>query len=310
MRKTWIIFFLIVLSLTLFFAACGKFEINKTQTTTLDETTTEGITTNPQNLLTVSFNSNGGSKVSSQQVEKGEKAQKPSDPERNGYEFTGWTYEGEDWSFIGYTVTSDMVLEAKWKPIEYSIIYELGGGTNAASNPTTYTIESDAITLADPTWEDHIFTGWNVASIPSGSTGNITVTSSWDPIYFIFSGNTITGLTNLGKKSMKELVIPDSVTRIGSDAFSGCTGLTSITIPDSVTSIGNSAFWNCTGLTSITIPDSVTSIGNYAFYNCSSLTSITFQGTKAQWNAISKGSSWNDRTGNYTITCTNGTISK
>ena len=47
------------------------------------------------------------------------------------------------------------------------------------------------------------------------------------------------------------------------------------------------------GLTSITIPDSVTSIGSSTFEGCSGLTSITFNGTKAQWNAISKGYHWN-----------------
>ncbi len=52
--------------------------------------------------------------------------------------------------------------------------------------------------------------------------------------------------------------------------------MTSITIPDSVTSIGSSAFSGCGGLTSITIPDSVTSIGRYAFSGCGGLTSVTF----------------------------------
>ncbi len=63
-------------------------------------------------------------------------------------------------------------------------------------------------------------------------------------------------------------IIPESVTSIGSSAFSGCSGLTSITIPNSVTSIGESAFFNCSGLTSVTIPNSVTSIGYYAFQGC------------------------------------------
>ena len=52
-------------------------------------------------------------------------------------------------------------------------------------------------------------------------------------------------------------------------------GCQSTTIPNSVTSIGSDAFSQCFSLTSITIPNSVTNIGNYAFYNCSALTSIT-----------------------------------
>ena len=65
-----------------------------------------------------------------------------------------------------------------------------------------------------------------------------------------------------------------SVTKIGDNAFSYCSGLTSVTIPNSVTTIGSSAFAGCTGLTSVTIPNSITSIGNYTFSNCSSLASI------------------------------------
>ena len=72
----------------------------------------------------------------------------------------------------------------------------------------------------------------------------------------------------------KNTVIPSSVTSIGSSAFSGCSGLTSITIPNSVKSIGSSAFSGCTGLTSITIPNSVTNIGGSTFNGCSGLTSV------------------------------------
>lgn len=72
-----------------------------------------------------------------------------------------------------------------------------------------------------------------------------------------------------------EVVIPNSVTRIGDGAFKGCAGLTSVTIPNSVTSIGSSAFEGCTGMTHVTIPNSVTSIGSGAFSYCKGLTSIT-----------------------------------
>ena len=73
----------------------------------------------------------------------------------------------------------------------------------------------------------------------------------------------------------KNTIIPSGVTSIGSYAFSGCSGLSSITIPNSVTSIGKEAFRSCYSLSSITIPNSVTSIGKEAFRSCYSLSSIT-----------------------------------
>ena len=77
------------------------------------------------------------------------------------------------------------------------------------------------------------------------------------------------------RNSVKKVLIGNSVTSIGSQAFSGCSNLTDVTIGDSVTIIGESSFYGCSGLTSLLIPDSVTSIGDGAFGDCSSLTSVT-----------------------------------
>ncbi|MBR0181715.1 MAG: leucine-rich repeat protein [Bacteroidaceae bacterium] len=76
-------------------------------------------------------------------------------------------------------------------------------------------------------------------------------------------------------QEVTDLVIPNSVTSIGSYAFYNCTGLTSVTIPNSVTAIEGYTFYGCSGLTSVTIPNSVTSIGIQAFSGCSGLASVT-----------------------------------
>ena len=76
-------------------------------------------------------------------------------------------------------------------------------------------------------------------------------------------------------RNLTSIIIPDSVTSIGSYAFFRCIGLVNVIIPDGLTRIRESAFESCTSLASITIPDSMTSIGYYAFSDCTSLTDVT-----------------------------------
>ena len=77
---------------------------------------------------------------------------------------------------------------------------------------------------------------------------------------------------------LKTIQLPLNVTRIGDNAFWGCSSLTSLNIPEGVTSIGKEAFYRCTGLTSVTFPLSLTSIAETAFAICSQLTSVTIPG--------------------------------
>ena len=100
--------------------------------------------------------------------------------------------------------------------------------------------------------------------------------------------------TNILISGCKNTIILDSVTSIGSYAFGGCRGLTSITIPNSVTSIDFWAFSNCSSLTSMTIPSSVTSIGSSAFFQCSGLTSVTIEATTPPTLGDSTFNSTND----------------
>lgn len=145
------------------------------------------------------------------------------------------------------------------------------------------------------------------------------------------------GLLSIGKglfencENLKDLTIPDSVTSIGSSAFIACGKLEqnennliyidnwvigcnyqaqSVTVRDNTKGISGDAFNSKDNLTSIIIPDSVDYICDFAFFYCKNLSDITFNGTKEQWNAIKKGESWNERTGDYTIHCTDGDIVK
>lgn len=79
-------------------------------------------------------------------------------------------------------------------------------------------------------------------------------------------------------REMEEIVIPDSVTKIGANAFAGCSKLQRIELP-AVTELGDCAFRNCSALTEITIPASVRSIGKEAFAECFALQKVVLEGT-------------------------------
>ncbi len=88
----------------------------------------------------------------------------------------------------------------------------------------------------------------------------------------------------------KNTKIPTSVTGIGDEAFSGCSGLTGIEIPTNVTFIDRYAFFDCSGLTGIKIPASVTSISASAFSGCSeNLIIYGVSGSEAERYAASNG---------------------
>jgi hypothetical protein len=75
--------------------------------------------------------------------------------------------------------------------------------------------------------------------------------------------------------TIKEIVLPDTVTFIGKFAFAGCTALESIVIPESVEYIDENAFYGCTSLKSVTFKGkSVRSIGDFAFLGCTALETI------------------------------------
>jgi hypothetical protein len=87
--------------------------------------------------------------------------------------------------------------------------------------------------------------------------------------------NYIPSLAFAFKTSLKSIILPTSVTRIGQAAFLNCSGLKSVVLPQALNSLSASAFINCSGLTEITLPASLKSIGGGALLGCDGLTSVT-----------------------------------
>ena len=114
-------------------------------------------------------------------------------PTRRGYNFAGWT--GTELSEATKTVTvttghyGERSYTATWTPIIYNITYDLAGGTVATANPATYTIESGAIKLNNPTRTGYTFKGWTgtdlteatvTVTIPAESIGDRSYVATWE----------------------------------------------------------------------------------------------------------------------------------
>ena len=119
----------------------------------------------------------------------------------------------------------------------------------------------------------------------------------------------IAGCVFSGCAFIENIVINKSTKIIGMGAFKG-TNITSISISNSIKAIEPFTFEQCKALKTVTIEKSVKKIGMRAFLSCSSLECICFNGTVEEFLKISKADSWDIRTGDYVIRCTDGEISK
>lgn len=126
-----------------------------------------------------------------------------------------------------------------------------------------------------------------VTSIGTIFKGNTSIASFNELPYF-------KGVTSLdteafyGCTNLTSVELPKAMTTIGERAFDGCSKLVGIVIPNAVTTIGSYAFHGCTNMETVKIGSAVTNINDYAFYGCSKLLSITVLPTSVPTLAVTE----------------------
>lgn len=148
------------------------------------------------------------------------------------------------------------------------------------SNETAEQGTDDSSTVAPPpaTSEDH--QGFRYTLQDDGTycvSGYTYLPENID--YVIPSTHNNVPVTAIGESAfanatMTSIVISDSVTHIGANAFDYCLYLRSVDLPEGLTTIENGTFHNCQELSSVSIPSSVTVIGDWAFARCFNITTL------------------------------------
>ncbi|MBQ3494207.1 MAG: leucine-rich repeat domain-containing protein [Clostridia bacterium] len=182
-------------------------------------------------------------------------------------------------------VVEDIELNAKLEGFSFGLVLNHAGVVGGTVNGTkltgtdgvVYTLDSTTYTASlgndgsgNSIGDNYEYNGnpnLTIASVVTDGINNYVVTTI-EADTFMKYGN--------GNQLIESVIIPNSVTSIGTHAFYNCC-LNSVIIGDGVTSISSYVFAHCYGLTSIVIPESVTSIGSCVFQNCTGLTSAKFE---------------------------------
>lgn len=149
-------------------------------------------------ICTVSFETNGGGTIESQQVAEGNPAAKPTDPTRSGYQFSGWfTDETCETEYTFDTaVTDTMTLYAKWAEI-FTVSFETNDGGTIESQQVAE--GNSAAKPTDPTKAGYRFSGWftdeaceTEYAFDTAVTGPLTLYAKWTKISSGSSGSSST----------------------------------------------------------------------------------------------------------------------
>ena len=130
------------------------------------------------NQYTITFDTDGGSKVDPIKQDYGTAVKAPANPTKDGYTFEGW-----DTAVPSTMPAQDTTLTAKWKANQYTITFDTDGGTVIEKMTVGY---GEKITPpADPTKEGCTFTGWDKAIPTTMPAENLTLTAQWEAVKIV-----------------------------------------------------------------------------------------------------------------------------
>lgn len=122
--------------------------------------------------------------------------------DRIGYRFYSWYRAGIITDSIPKGLYGTLIINAEWSLISYSITYNLNGGTDTSTNPTSYNIESNDINLTGGGISrlGYTFVQWNrngniMEIIKKGTYGNIVLDAVWNALDYKITYNNLQGTT-------------------------------------------------------------------------------------------------------------------
>ncbi len=139
-----------------------KDEVEETPNSNGSSSTPGGSTTPTVTKYTVTFNSDGGSKVTSKTVNKGSKVLKPTNPTKSGYTFNGWTLNGKAYNFNN-AVNKNITLKATWKAVPKEDKYTVEQAFFQTGSPQVKVIvkkNGSVITASEVISSDNKKLGW------------------------------------------------------------------------------------------------------------------------------------------------------
>ena len=213
---------------------------------------------------TATFNFSNGDDPYTVKVEEGALITPPIAPERENYIFNGWKQKGYIWNFDTNYVFSDVSFTAQW--IDASSIFSTQKNSDDSLTVTEYKGSLTEIRIPE------IISGFRVSAIGDGvfqnfADGNATV---------IVLPKSITSVGTAAFEGCSELkvIVEGSLSHVGERAFNGCLQLESIAFDDSLTQIPFKTFAGCSALKDIKIAKGTKTIGEDAFDGCSAIQTL------------------------------------